>query len=106
MSESELQAAIEAILDSSEPVAWSWGTLAAYERNVARLCQSATLETIPLLLRITQEGVVRRNRGHSGLVNANTPLEFIPIRLRLARALKYLNNLPLPADKGGSNAPG
>ena len=109
----------------------------------------STLEVIPLLLRITQEGAVRRTRVQesryqrtleryqedartfayldraalaaaralvqlaenqptrellpalealrSGLANANAPLEFIPIRRRLMRALKHLNNLPIPS---------
>ena len=147
MRESELQA-IEAILDSPMPVVWNQ-ELVAYEESVAQLCAHASLESIPLLLRITQEGSVRRRRvqvsqyqraqkryqeadytyGYldraaltaaralvqlaekeptrellpalealrSGLANANAPLEFIPIRLRLARALKHLNNLPIPA---------
>ena len=149
MSESERHAAIEAILDRPMPVVLKQD-LIAYEESVGRLCQGASLETIPLLLRITQEGAVRRRRVQvsqyqrtqeryqeadrtfayldraalvaaralvqlaekeptrellpalealrSGLANANAPLEFIPIHLRLARALKNLNNLPIPAS--------
>jgi hypothetical protein len=158
MNESELQALqekIEAFLANDAPISQSWwelqnDRLMAYTEHVALLCQSASLETIPLLLRITQEGAVRRRRVQvsqyqrtqkryqeadrtfvyldraaltaaralvqlaetqptrellpalealrSGLANANAPLEFIPIRLRLARALKHLNNLPIPAN--------
>jgi hypothetical protein len=34
----------------------------------------------------------------SGIVSPNAPLEFIPVRIRLVRALKRLNNLRIPAS--------
>lgn len=35
----------------------------------------------------------------SGFARPNAPLEFIPLRIRLARALKRCNNLPIPASR-------
>jgi len=34
----------------------------------------------------------------AGIANPKAPLEFLPIRLRLARVLKQLNQLPIPSE--------
>lgn len=134
---------IEVAVQSDAPVIDSrW--VSDYQQQATLLCKQATLESIPLLLRMTQLGTLLRQHSRTqhpflgcadrgALEAARTlvrlaeaepsrelqpalvtlqqqalspyaPLEFIPIRIRLARALKRCSGLPIPATAPSSFA--
>lgn len=68
-----------------------------------RCMDSTALEAARALLRLAEaqpsrELFVVLETLQRQATSANAPLEFIPIRFRLARALRKINNLPIPAS--------
>ena len=74
-------------------------TQSAYLRGI----DSMALEAARTLVRLVEaqpsrDYLVVLEALQRQATSANAPLEFIPIRIRLARALKKINNLPIPAS--------
>lgn len=68
-----------------------------------RCMDSTALEAARSLVRLAEaqpsrELLVVLEALQRQATNVYAPLEFIPIRIRLARALKKINNLPIPAS--------
>lgn len=74
-------------------------TQSAYLRGI----DSMALEAARTLVRLVEaqpsrDYLVVLEALQRQATSAHAPLEFIPIRFRLARALKRINNLPIPAS--------
>lgn len=75
---------------------------ATFSGSMHAATQTSAIVAARAIVRLAEENptpelITALEALRTGLLNPNAPMAFLPVRLRLARLLKRLRNLPIPA---------